>query len=154
MTPAWVCFRHKPEDIARDAYAGLMDDGERVFRPTRCACDGNFEVIVSGARKGTGSSRETAPQCEKWSGIRLVIAHSFAPIHARNNINLGQLMGDYACSAPAGRRGDPPRGVHRRYDPITRAIIEAGGLFPFCAAYQGRERSRCRAASTTCRRAR
>ncbi|HJM58508.1 MAG TPA: hypothetical protein QF446_14400, partial [Planctomycetota bacterium] len=23
MTPAWVCFRHRPEDIALDAYAGL-----------------------------------------------------------------------------------------------------------------------------------
>ena len=30
--PAWVCFRHKPEDIALDAYAGLLDEqGERVF---------------------------------------------------------------------------------------------------------------------------
>ena len=25
MTPAWVCFRHRPEDIALDAYAGLID---------------------------------------------------------------------------------------------------------------------------------
>ena len=25
MTPAWVCFRHRPEDIALDAYAGLLD---------------------------------------------------------------------------------------------------------------------------------
>ena len=31
MTPAWVCFSYKPEDIARDAYAGLIVDGERVF---------------------------------------------------------------------------------------------------------------------------
>mgnify|MGYP000730069430 CR=1 FL=1 len=29
MTPAWVCFSHRPEDIARDAYAGL-DVGETV----------------------------------------------------------------------------------------------------------------------------
>ena len=70
-------------------------DGERVFDARRLI-DGGFEVIVSGQRKGTGSSRETAPQAEKWSGIDLVIAASFAPIHARNNINLGQLMGDYA----------------------------------------------------------
>ena len=53
------------------------------------------EVIVSGQRKGTGSSRETAAQCERWSGIRIVI-NLFAPIHERNNINLGQLMGDYS----------------------------------------------------------
>ena len=30
MTPAWVCFSHRPEDIARDAYAGLIVDGERL----------------------------------------------------------------------------------------------------------------------------
>ncbi len=95
MTPAWVCFRHRPEDIALDAYAGLVKaDGARVF-PTRALLDGGFSVIVSGQRKGTGSSRETAPQAEKWCGIELVIAASFAPIHARNNVNLGQLMGGY-----------------------------------------------------------
>ena len=66
MTPAWVCFRHRPEDIALDAYAGLVDDqGERVFE-SRALFDGGFEVIVSGQRKGTGSSRETAPQAERW----------------------------------------------------------------------------------------
>ena len=95
MTPAWVCFRHQPADIAVDAYAGLVDErGERVFT-SRALLDGGFEVIVSGQRKGTGSSRETAPQCEKWSGVHLVVASSFAPIHERNNINLGQLMADY-----------------------------------------------------------
>ena len=36
MTPAWVCFRHKPEDIALDAYAGLVDDkGDARFRHPR-----------------------------------------------------------------------------------------------------------------------
>src|SRR5262249_37864658 len=55
MTPAWVCFRHRPEDIALDAYAGLMDAaGKRVFG-TRALLDGGFQVIVSGQRKGTGS---------------------------------------------------------------------------------------------------
>ena len=57
---------------------------------------GGFEVIVSGYRKGVGSSRETAVQAEKWSGIRIAIAASFAPIHARNNISQGVLMGDHA----------------------------------------------------------
>ena len=96
MTPAWVCFRHRPEDIALDAYAGLVDaKGERVFG-RRALMDGDFQVIVSGQRKGTGSSRETAAQAEKWSGIELVVAASFAPIHERNNVNLGQIMGDYA----------------------------------------------------------
>jgi len=132
MTPAWVCFRHKPEDIALDAYAGLVDaDGQRVF-DTRALLDGNFQVIVSGQRKGTGSSRETAPQCEKWSGIELVVASSFAPIHGRNNINLGQLMGDYAQleRLQAGEELALTE-LTGQYDPMTRAILEAGGLFAF-----------------------
>lgn len=132
MTPAWVCFRHRPEDIALDAYAGLVDAaGKRVFE-TRALLDGNFQVIVSGQRKGTGSSRETAPQCEKWSGIELVVAASFAPIHALNNVNLGQLMGDYAQLARL-ERGEaiPLEEFTSRFDPVTRAILEAGGLFRF-----------------------
>src|SRR5688572_1495441 len=137
MTPAWVCFRHKPEDIALDAYAGLMDkDNQRVFG-TRGLLDGNFEVIVSGQRKGTGSSRETAPQAEKWSGIGLVVAHSFAPIHLRNNINLGQLLGDYEQlkRLEAGEELALDE-FTAKYDAVTRAILEAGGLFEFGAKYQ------------------
>src|SRR6476660_1601830 len=95
MTPAWVCFSHKPEDIARNAYAGLIVDGKRLFEHD-ALINGNFEVIVSGYRKGVGSSRETATQAEKWSGIRIAIAASFAPIHARNNVSQGVLMGDHA----------------------------------------------------------
>jgi len=134
MTPAWVCFNHRPEDIALNAYAGLMQDGRRVFAE-RALLDGNFEVIVSGQRKGTGSSRETAPQAEKWCGIRLVIAASFAPIHERNNINLGQLMGDHAQLIRL-QRGEaiPLAEFTRRYDPVTRLILEMGGLFPFSKA--------------------
>ena len=140
MTPAWVCFRHRPEDIALDAYAGLLDgDGERVFG-TRALMDGGFEVIVSGKRKGTGSSRETAPQCEKWSGIGLVIAHSFAPIHERNNLNLGQLMGGYAVLERLQAGEDVPLAeLTGQYAPITRVMLESGGLFPFAKRYAAGE---------------
>jgi 3-isopropylmalate/(R)-2-methylmalate dehydratase large subunit len=139
MTPAWVCFRHKPEDIALDAYAGLKDaSGERVFgtRALMDRGDAGFEVIVSGKRKGTGSSRETAPQAEKWSGIELVIASSFAPIHLRNNVNLGQLMGDYELlkRLQAGEEV-PLEELTAKYDSVTRATLECGGLFPFIAKY-------------------
>ena len=136
MTPAWVCFSHRPEDIALNAYAGLLKDGERVI-PERGLMDGNFEAIVSGFRKGTGSSRETAPQCEKFSGIKYVFAASFAPIHERNNINLGQLMGDHAQLArlQAGEE-IPLEEFTGRYDEVTRAILEAGGLFPWVAEVQ------------------
>ena len=51
MTPAWVCFDHQPAEIAKNAYAGLKLNGLRVFREN-ALIDGNFEVIVSGQRKG------------------------------------------------------------------------------------------------------
>ena len=131
MTPAWVCFDHEPSEIAKNAYAGLMHDGMRVFSE-KALINGNFEVIVSGQRKGTGSSRETAAQCERWAGIRIVIASSFAPIHERNNINLGQLMGDYEILSRL-QRGESIalEEFTSKYDPVTRLIIENGGLFPF-----------------------
>src|SRR5262245_27006065 len=134
MTPAWVCFRHRPEDLALDAYAGLIVEGKRLF-PTRALMDGNFEVIVSGQRKGTGSSRETAVQAEKWSGIRIAIAASFAPIHARNNVNQGVLMADHAVLRRL-QKGEavPLAEFTKGWDPVTQAVIREGGLFPFVKA--------------------
>jgi 3-isopropylmalate/(R)-2-methylmalate dehydratase large subunit len=134
MTPAWVCFNHRPEDIARNAYAGLMVEGERLFEQDALK-NGNFEVIVSGVRKGVGSSRETAVQCEKWSGIRIAIAASFAPIHAANNINQGVLMGDHEIlkKLQAGE-GVPLEAFYQKYDPIAQRVIQHGGLFPFAKA--------------------
>jgi 3-isopropylmalate/(R)-2-methylmalate dehydratase large subunit len=136
MTPAWVCFDYKPEDIARNAYAGLIVNGERLFPPDALR-NGNFEVIVSGYRKGVGSSRETATQCEVFSGIRLAIAVSFAPIHAGNNINQGLLMGTHDMLVRLqGGEGVPLREFYDSYDPITQLIIRQGGLFPFSKAVE------------------
>jgi 3-isopropylmalate/(R)-2-methylmalate dehydratase large subunit len=136
MTPAWVCFNHRPEDLAREAYAGLIVDGERLF-PRDALRNGGFEVIVSGFRKGVGSSRETAVQAEKWSGIRIAIAASFAPIHAANNINQGVLMGDHEMLERL-QRGEsvPLEEFFRQYDPITQLIVKEGGLFPFARALE------------------
>ena len=131
MTPAWVCFDHDPAVIAENAYAGLVHEGRRVFEP-RALLDGGFEAIVSGHRKGTGSSRETAAQCERWSGIRIVIAASFAPIHERNNINLGQLMGDYGMlERLQSGESISLNEFTSEYDPVTKLIIENGGILPF-----------------------
>jgi 3-isopropylmalate/(R)-2-methylmalate dehydratase large subunit len=132
MTPAWVCFDHDPAVIAKNAYAGLIVDGKRLIEEDALV-RGNFEVIVSGNRKGVGSSRETAAQAEFYSGIRLAIAASFSPIHARNNINIGLLMGDHALLARL-QRGEAVAfdAFTEGHDPITKLIIESGGLLPFC----------------------
>ncbi len=133
MTPAWVCFDYHPEAIAKNAYAGLIVDGKRLIE-TGAIAAGGFEVIVSGAQKGVGSSREHAAQCEVFSGSKLAIASSFAPIHARNNINIGQLMGDHEMLRRL-ERGEriPAAEFTRGHDAITAQIIESGGLLPFCA---------------------
>ena len=131
MTPAWTCFDHEPAQIARNAYAGLIVGGQRVFAENALR-DGNFEVIVSGLRKGTGSSRETAVQAEKWSGIRIAIAASFAPIHARNNLCQGVLMADHAVlrRLQAGE-SVPLESFMSGRDSVERDMIAAGGLFAY-----------------------
>ena len=139
MTPAWVCFDHSPVEIAKNAYAGLMHNGLRVFNENALS-NGNFEVIVSGQRKGTGSSRETAPQCERWSGIKIVIAASFAPIHEQNNINLGQLMGDHSMLTRLQNGESIALSEFTdRYDPVTKIILEKGGLFAFAKSLKAGE---------------
>jgi len=66
-----------------------------------------------------------------------VIAASFAPIHERNNINLGQLMGSYDQLVRLQRGEEIPLAEFTaRYDEVTRAILENGGLFPFSAAFK------------------
>ena len=134
MAPAWVCFRYQPEEVARFAYAGLVVDGKPLFGENALR-DGGFEVIVSGQRKGVGSSREQAVQAEAFAGIRLAIAASFAPIHARNNINLGVLMGDHALLRRLEEGEELPlEDFTRGYDDVTRTIVQCGGLFPFSKA--------------------
>ena len=139
MTPAWVCFDYDPSEIAKHAYAGLVIGGARLL-PASALTDGGFEVIVAGAQKGVGSSRETAAQCEVFAGSRLAIASSFAPIHARNNINIGQLMGghDVIRRLEAGETIQLAE-FTAGHDAITALIIESGGLLPFCARLDRRE---------------
>lgn len=139
MTPAWVCFDWDPVKIAQNAYAGLTIDGKRLIERETLA-KGGFEVIVSGYQKGVGSSRETAAQCEAYSGVRLAVAASFAPIHARNNINIGQLMCDHKILARlmAGEEIQISE-FSEGHDANTKLIIESGGLFRFCARLDSNE---------------
>lgn len=135
MTPAWVCFDYLPAEIAKNAYAGMLQEGKRVIE-TDALKNGNFEVIVSHRQKGVGSSRETAVQAELYSGIQLAVAASFAPIHARNNINLGVLMTQDYKMVERLQAGEeiPLEEFCKDYDPITRKIVQMGGIFAFSKA--------------------
>lgn len=141
MTPAWVCFHYDPKKIAQHAYAGLMHNGERIFNEGALMA-GNFQAIVSGERKGTGSSRETAAQCEKFAGLNLVFAASFAPIHRRNNINLGQIMGSYDLLKRLENKEQIDISEFLEpFDLLSQKIIIAGGIFNFLKSLSHQDKS-------------
>ncbi len=70
-----------PHDLAKHALESL----DPTF-PQK-AKDG--VIIIGGKNFGCGSSREQAPLALKYSGVKCVIAESFARIFFRNSINIG-----------------------------------------------------------------
>ena len=51
--------------------------------------DADIELVTTGDNFGCGSSREHAPLSIKASGVKLIIAKTFARIFFRNAINIG-----------------------------------------------------------------
>jgi len=70
-----------PRDLAKHAMEGL----DPAF-PEKAK---NGVIVVGGKNFGCGSSREQAPLALKYSGVRCVVAESFARIFFRNAINIG-----------------------------------------------------------------
>ncbi|XP_077244973.1 3-isopropylmalate dehydratase small subunit 1-like [Tasmannia lanceolata] len=50
-----------------------------------------FSIIIAGANFGCGSSREWAPVCLGASGVRAVVAESYARIFFRNSVSTGAV---------------------------------------------------------------
>src|ERR1041385_2905802 len=94
---------------------------------------GGFAVVVSGLSKGCGSSRETAPYAEKWAGIQLVIAKSIEKIYGQNSQNIGLLTSTDLGLIDRIRRGEEIAldEFTKGLDPISRDIVEYGGLFNY-----------------------
>ncbi len=70
-----------PYDLAEHALEGLDTDFPNKAK--------KGVIIVGGKNFGCGSSREQAPLALKYSGVKCVIAESFARIFFRNAINIG-----------------------------------------------------------------
>jgi 3-isopropylmalate dehydratase small subunit len=70
-----------PKDLAKHAMEGLD--------PTFPEKAKKGIIVVGGSNFGSGSSREQAPLALKYSGVKCVIAESFARIFFRNAINIG-----------------------------------------------------------------
>ena len=104
------------------------------------------DVIVAGSNFGCGSSREHAPAVIKESGIRLIVASSFARIFYRNAIGIGLPIlecpeaADYFLNLGSDTlEADPEKGMIRDpengrtfnakpFPPFIMKIIERGGI--------------------------
>jgi len=72
-----------PKGLAEHAFEGFRDEFAGQVR--------EGDMIVAGRNFGCGSSREHAPMALTGSGVRIVIAESFARIFYRNSVNVGLL---------------------------------------------------------------
>jgi 3-isopropylmalate/(R)-2-methylmalate dehydratase small subunit len=70
-----------PYDLAKHALEGLDPDFPDKAK--------KGVIIVGGKNFGCGSSREQAPLALRYSGVKCVIAETFARIFFRNAINIG-----------------------------------------------------------------
>ena len=117
-----------------------MEDLDSAFKQK---CE-KSHIIVAGRNFGCGSSREHAPIAIKASGIKLVIADSFARIFYRNAIDIGLPIIECPAAAAAIRDGDEvavdfDTGVitdvtsgqtfqAQPFPPFIQNIIQKGGL--------------------------
>src|SRR5437868_8812935 len=128
ITPGWVCFYYD-ETLGEYVYVGMR--GQAVKKDE--VKQGGFAVVVSGLSKGCGSSRETAPYSEKWAGVQLVIAKSIEKIYGQNSQNIGLLTSTDFGLIDRIRRGEEIalEEFTKDLDPISRDIVEYGGLFNY-----------------------
>lgn len=131
ITPGWTCY-YFDERLGAYPYVGLTCRGEKPVAKGSVRA-GNFAVCVSGKRRGKGSSREQSPYAEQCAGIRLVIAENIERIYRQNCQNLGVLTATDFDLIERIRRGEaiPLSEFSREADPITREVVERGGLYPY-----------------------
>ena len=84
-TDVIIPARHLNDPSPAALASHCMEDIDKDFASTVQPGD----IIVAGPNFGCGSSREHAPLAIKASGVKCVIAASFARIFYRNAINIG-----------------------------------------------------------------
>jgi len=87
-----------PVDLAKHALEGLDPAFPEKAR--------KGVIVVGGKNFGCGSSREQAPLALKYSGVKCVVAESFARIFFRNAINIGLPVVECKGISGAVENGD------------------------------------------------
>jgi 3-isopropylmalate/(R)-2-methylmalate dehydratase small subunit len=87
-----------PNELAKHALEGLDADFPAKAK--------GGVIVVGGRNFGCGSSREQAPLALKYSGVKCVIAESFARIFFRNAINIGLPVIECKGISTAVKTGD------------------------------------------------
>lgn len=144
IIPARYLSRSEPDYLASFCMVDIDPDfAKRVAQN---------DVIVAGNNFGCGSSREHAPIAIKGSGVRCVIAKSFARIFHRNAINIGLTVIEADTAALQVKNGDAVKinwelgvivnktsGIQIPFSAppaFIENIIAAGGLLPYVTKEQ------------------
>lgn len=101
-TDVIIPARHLNTSDAKELAAHCMEDLDKDF-PAKIK---GAKIIVAGKNFGCGSSREHAPIAIKASGIKCVIAETFARIFYRNSINIGLPIIECVEAAKEIEEGD------------------------------------------------
>lgn len=142
IIPARYLNTSEPSELAKFC----MEDIDKTFAKEVQEGD----VIVAGENFGCGSSREHAPIAIKASGVKAVIAKSFARIFFRNAINIGLVILKNSELPDEITKGDEievdaEKGLIKNittgkeysttaYTGSIKELIEAGGLVNYTKA--------------------
>lgn len=131
------------KELAKHIFEDLEEGFSRRIR------SGDF--LVAGENFGCGSSREQAPAALKASGLRAVIAKSYARIFYRNAFNVGLCliecetnyiddMDELELDMEKNIIRNMSKGVNIEIKPIPRTmkkILEKGGIVEYFREYGG-----------------
>jgi 3-isopropylmalate dehydratase small subunit len=150
----WRFQDHVDTDLIIPARYLNVSDGKELathcfvdIRPDFAEGVQEGDVLVAGKNFGCGSSREHAPLAIRETGIRTVIAESFARIFYRNAFNIGLPLLEAPEAVQALKEGDRVAvdlgaGTIRILEegetfqaqpvpPFMQELIQAGGLVPY-----------------------
>lgn len=109
------------------SYASWEEVKRHMFEPLRPKLAREIregDILVAGSNFGCGSSREQAAEVIATSGIRCIIAKSFARIFFRNAINNGVLLIECPALPDHVREGDTVKVI------INDCILHQGKRYP------------------------